>query len=494
MPDKMVTKKKLLFSHSYFYRFDEKQWNMRQPFPPLMTITAAALLEKNGFDVDLFDVGLASGPELLIQKLDDVHPDYFIIFDDGFNYLTKMCLTIMREAAFVMQQYAKDRNITVITCSSDATDHYEKYLANGADYVIRGEGENALLQLLKVLDEGKIKIDVPGITYWLNDTLVKNKRAEVLRDLDNLPLAAWHLVDIGAYREIWHMRNAPHYINIATTRGCPFKCNWCAKPIYGNRYNSRSPEHVVDEIEYHVEIHGIHHFWMCDDIFGLRPGWIEKFRDELIRRGLRIRYKIQSRADLLLEENTIESLVDSGLDEVWIGAESGSQKVLDSMDKGITISQIEMASKILKENGVKVAFFIQYGYPGETKADIKMTLKMIQNLLPENLGISVSYPLPGTKFYEKVKADLSKKANWKDSDDLDMMFQNVYPSEFYTILHRYTHLVYNIEKGVVAVKKGFYKPGSINRKQILTTMHALFYVPIAILKRVRLSLISKQLF
>src|SRR5690606_32476459 len=137
------------------------------------------------------------------------------------------------------------------------------------------------------------------------DDIIINPSRPVMKDLDVLPLPAWDLVDILSYEKIWRSHHGYFSLNIATTRGCPFKCNWCAKPIYGNRYTSRSPQHVVQEIEYLLHYYQPDHFWMCDDIFGLKPGWIQAFRDLVTAKGLSFGYTIQSRADLLLQEDTI---------------------------------------------------------------------------------------------------------------------------------------------------------------------------------------------
>lgn len=478
--------KKVLFSHSYYYRYDSKQWENAEPFPPLMTITAAAHLRENGYEVALFDVALRKSEEGLEELLDQFQPDFFVVFDDGFNWLTKMCLTTMREAAFRMQKLAQAKGVTVITCSSDSTDHFDIYLDNGADIVIKGEGEMTLLDLVNTLTEGSTIENIKGIAFKTEDEITITPKRPVMVDLDQLPPPAWDLIDIDQYREIWEAHNKVFYLNLATTRGCPYKCNWCAKPIYGKRYNSRSPFQVVNEIEQHVQHHRVDHFWMCDDIFGLKPGWVREFRDELLRRDLKIKFKIQSRADLLLKEQNIESLVDAGLDEAWIGAESGSQKVLDAMDKGITVEQIRASTTLLKQKGVKVGFFIQYGYLGETKEDIKLTIRMIRNLIPDFLGISVSYPLPGTKFYDKVKSDLAKKTNWIDSDDLDMMFKNTYQPAFYKVLHKYTHYVYHIEKGLRSAKHILTNPLNTTFKKFKEVLKAIYFTPRALFKTIQL--------
>lgn len=254
------------------------------------------------------------------------------------------------------------------------------------------------------------------------------------------------MVKIGDYQQIWQKRHGYFSLNIATTRGCPYKCNWCAKPIYGNRYNSRSPQKVADEIAFLMKTYQVNHFWICDDIFGLKPGWVKQFKASLEEKKVKPKLKIQSRADLLLKEDTIQDLVEVGLDEVWMGAESGSQKILDAMDKGITTLEIEKSTQLLKQKGVKVAFFLQYGYLGEHWEDIEKTLSMVKQLLPSDLGISVSYPLPGTGFHEKVKAELQTKQNWEHSNDLAMMYQATFSPEFYRQLHQHTHRVYQKEK------------------------------------------------
>lgn len=446
---------KILFTHSYFYKYDSKQWQFHQPYPPLGTITAAAFIRQQGFDVSLFDTNLKDDPKDILANLEETKPSYLVIYDDGFNYLSKMCLSNMREAALRMINLAKRYDCTVIVSSSDATDHAQTYLNAGANYVLNGEGEITLKMLLEQLESSSEQEQIeqiPGIIYSYNNDLIKTPQRNVLRDLDTLPIPAWDLIDIDSYRNIWIKHHGYFSLNIATTRGCPFKCNWCAKPIYGNRYNSRSPKHVIREIEMLVEQYRPEYFWICDDIFGLKPGWVQEFNKLLNDKNLNIKYKIQSRADLLLKEDTIDALVESGLDTVWIGAESGSQSILDAMDKGITIEQIKEATNLLKSKNVKVGFFLQFGYLGETLNDIKATLNMMLQLMPDEIGISVSYPLPGTNFYENVKGMLKEKQNWTDSDDLAMMFKSTFSPRFYKILHRYVHNRYRIQRGINQLK------------------------------------------
>ncbi len=308
-----------------------------------------------------------------------------------------------------------------------------------------------------------------------------NPKRSVLVNLDELPLPAWDLVDMAAYKKIWKTSNQEFTLNIATTRGCPYKCNWCAKPIYGNRYNAHSPEYIVNQIAFLKEKFGVTRFWMCDDIFGLKPNWVQEFNAELHKRELKIRYYIQSRVDLLLKEDTIDALANSGLEEVWVGAESASQKILDAMDKGTKVEEIYEATRLLKEKNIRVAFFLQFGYLTETQEDIRKTISMVKELLPDNIGISVSYPLPGTPFYEKVKDDLKLKANWTDSDDFEMLFNGTYNSNYYRKLQRFVHKEFQKSQGIRNLKEIISNPKTISISNLKTIAKLGYYIPSAFL-------------
>jgi radical SAM superfamily enzyme YgiQ (UPF0313 family) len=429
---------RLLFTHSYFLRFDPKQWKAQQPYPPLGTLYAAAVAREAGHIVSLFDPQFESSPEAIFPVLENGRPDALVVWDDGFNYLTKMCLTNMREAALVMIRAARDRGIVVLAASSDATDHPGLYLNAGARYVITGEGEQTLQELLATgipADPNGIR----GLAFLRDGLLERTSPRDVLRELDRLPQPAWDLVDMQEYRKRWQRAGGRFSLNISTTRGCPFKCNWCAKPIYGNRYNVHSPERVVGDLLYLAKHHRPDHLWITDDIFGLKPGWVPEFADRMESAGLRIPFKIQSRVDLLLQEQSVSALARAGCEEVWVGAESGSQRILDAMDKGTTVEQIRAATELLKRHGIRPAFFLQFGYPGETLDDIRATLRMVDELHPFDIGISVSYPLPGTVFHERVRSELQAKQNWTDSDELAVLFRSTYSGSFYKELQRFVH-------------------------------------------------------
>ncbi len=477
----------ILFSHSYFMRFDPKQWQTAQPYAPLGTLYAASLLRHNGFSVSIFDTMFSRQPDDLIAHLKEYEPDIFVIYDDGFNYLTKMCLTNMRAAAFQMCKMAKQRGCIVIVSSSDSTDHFESYLNEGADIVLIGEAEFTLLELIQAIKNKERDFShIHGLAFSQNGNIIRTTRRNAIRNLDELPFPAWDLINIEPYRKMWLKSSGYFSMNIGTTRGCPFKCNWCAKPIYGNRYNSRSPQNVVKELIWLKEKFQFDHIWFCDDIFGLKPGWINEFADQAEKENLHFKFKIQARADLLLQEDNIKNLGRAGCDNVWMGAESGSQKILDAMDKGTTVKQIAVATTLLKKHGIKPSFFIQFGYPGETKEDIKMTIRMINDLLPHSIGISVSYPLPGTVFFERVKEQLKDKSNWSDSDELALMFRNTYPPSFYKQLHRFVHKDYRKHLAYDHIRKIFSKSAFTTFTNLKKIASVLYYVPASFIEKQKL--------
>jgi anaerobic magnesium-protoporphyrin IX monomethyl ester cyclase len=482
----------ILFSHSYFLRFDPKQWSTGQPYPPLGTLYAAALLRQNGYPVSLFDPMFARSPAEVMASFEAIAPKFFVIYDDHFNYLTKMCLTNMRDAAFQMIRLAKERGCTVIVSSPDATDRYEMYLEEGADFIILGEGELTLLEIINECNKATPGFSgIHGLAFLHNNSLVKTGQRKVMKNLDELPLPAWDLVDIAPYRDSW-MKHAGYFsLNMATTRGCPFKCNWCAKPVYGNRYNTRSPQHVADELQMLKEKFAFDHIWFCDDIFGLKPGWVKAFADILEKKQLHFPFKMQGRVDLLLQENTIKDLARAGCDNVWMGAESGSQKILDAMDKGTTVAQIYEATRLLKKNNIRPSFFIQFGYPGETREDIEKTIRMINRLLPYEIGISVSYPLPGTVFYENVQSQLKEKTNWADSDEMAILFRNNYHPAFYKQLHRYVHKSYRMHLAFANWKHLLTHPRKSNANHIRKALSGLYYVPASFIEKRRLQQLEK---
>lgn len=483
---------KIVITHSYLITLDPKQDQWNKPYPPLMTLQAAALLRAANFDVHFFDSQFIQSAEAITPVIEQQQPDILVIFDDGFNYLTKMCLTNMREAAYSMSAIAKAHNCKVIICSSDATDHYKDYLEHGADFILLGEGEQSLIEVTKAIAEGAPTSNLLGIAFKSDGEVVRNSSRPVMKDLDQLPIAAWDLIDLQPYRERWENNWGYFSLNVATTRGCPYKCNWCAKPIYGHSYKMRSPEHVVEEIKWLKENVEFDHIWFCDDIFGLKRSWVLEFASLVKQHQLSFRYKIQSRADLLVKDQYIDALKDSGCEEVWMGVESGSQEILDAMDKGITIAQIKEATTKLKALDIKPCFFIQFGYLNEQAEDIEKTIALICELLPHDIGVSVSYPLPGTKFFELVRKDLIQKANWTDSDDLDLMFRNTYSPDFYKQLHRFVHKKFRLKHAQFQWQQLSHSISNWNQNNWKKALSLIYYLPATYLAKRQLKQLQNE--
>ena len=470
----------LLVGQSYFLRFDPKLHRAMRPQPPLGSLWAAACARQQGHSVQVFDAMLAESEDHWATALEQARPRFAVLFEDNFNYLSKMCLLRMREAAFRMIAMATARQCEVIVCGSDATDHSREYLRQGADFVLIGEGESTLIELLASRtgrsDQPLKKI--AGLRFLADDgSLHDTGSRSLLTDLDALPTPARDLIDIERYASIWRQRHGVFSLNMATTRGCPFHCNWCAKPIWGQAYHTRSPAHVVAELADMVERYGVEQVEFADDIMGLQPGWLGRFADCLADAALCVPYKCLSRADLLLREGEIEALRRSGCRTVWMGAESGSQKILDAMEKGTTIDQVEEATERLRRAGIGVGFFLQFGYPGETRDDIDRTRRLVRRCGPDEIGISVSYPLPGTKFHDRVQGQFGTQRNWVDSEDMAMLYAGPFSSAFYRQLHRVVQFEFRRDRALAEAFGSVRRATSTRRRPLrcvaAATVHSL---------------------
>jgi anaerobic magnesium-protoporphyrin IX monomethyl ester cyclase len=435
----------ILVCHSYFLRFDPKQVERAKPYPPLATLQVCALLRREGHQVALFDAMLADGIDEYDRQLAAVKPQVVLFYEDTFNFLSKMCLGKMRQAACEMIGTAHRAGARVIACGPDVSDAPEPYLRAGADVALIGEGLATLLNLIPKLDTdirapgGDWVQGLAGTVTLVNEAVVKVNGAKVLANNAQAgECAAWDLLDVERYRSAWTRTHGYFSLNMAASRGCSFRCNWCAKPIWGNQYLQRSATSVAQEMLYLKRTFDPGHIWFADDIFGFRVDWVNEFASALAAGGGGIPFTIQTRADLL-SERMAAALAAAGCTEAWIGAESGSQRVLDAMNKGTTVTEIVTGRERLKDAGIRVGFFIQLGYLDEQLSDILATRALLELARPDDVGVSVSYPLPGTRFYELVKAQLVGKTHWQDSADLSMMFQGTYTSEFYRAIRNLIH-------------------------------------------------------
>jgi radical SAM superfamily enzyme YgiQ (UPF0313 family) len=434
----------ILVCHSYYLRLDQKQVLRAKPYPPLATLQLVALLRKAGHRVTFFDAMLADGIEEYERLLGTDRPQLVLCYEDNFNFLSKMCLGTMRRAACDMIASARRAGARVISAGPDVTDAPGPYLRAGADVALIGEGFTALFEMIPRLDgapdadNAQLTQGLAGIASLSGGKLSVRSGSKATPIATEVGLAAWDLVDMDRYRAVWLKAHGYFSLNMAASRGCPFRCAWCAKPIWGNQYLQRDAAEVAAEMAHLKRSFSPDHIWFADDIFGFRVDWVAKFAASVQAADAKIPFTIQTRADLV-SQRMAEALRDAGCREAWLGAESGSQRVLDAMNKGTTVTEIEVARARLKAVGIRVGFFIQLGYMGEQLGDILATRSLLDSARPDEIGVSVSYPLPGTKFYDLVKAQLGGKTHWQESNDLEMMFQGTYTSDFYRAVRNLLH-------------------------------------------------------
>jgi anaerobic magnesium-protoporphyrin IX monomethyl ester cyclase len=434
----------VLVGHSYFQRFDQKQWERAKPYPPLATLQVASTLRQRGHTVSVFDAMLADGIETFTEQLQLHRPQLLLLYEDTFNFLSKMCLGKMRQAACQMISSSRRAGVRVIVAGPDASDAPEAYLAAGAEVVLIGEGLSALRVLIDRLSiDPRASVSalvegLAGIAHRADASAHFSRGGPLLPTSDGPPFPAWDLIDLERYRAVWKRAHGYFSLNMAASRGCSFRCNWCAKPTWGNHYLQREPGEVAREMSYLQRTFRPDHIWFADDIFGFRVDWVTRFASAIEQSGAAIPFTIQSRADLM-SRAMARALRRAQCAEVWIGAESGSQRILDSMNKGVSVDQIRVARARLAEESIRVGFFIQLGYLDEQLEDILATRDLIASARPDDIGVSVSYPLPGTRFYDLVKAQLQAKTHWQESNDLEMMFEGTYNTEFYRAVRDLLH-------------------------------------------------------
>jgi anaerobic magnesium-protoporphyrin IX monomethyl ester cyclase len=472
----------VLLTHSYHLAHDAKQWRKMQPYPPLGTLYAATALRAAGVSVAVFDPMLTPPIAGFIEALDRTQPKLVVIYEDDFNFVTKMCLTHMRELACELAAIAQSRGIAVVAHGSDATDHPVAYLDRGVDFILNGEAEQTLVELCQGLLRFDLPKALPGLIHRssANSELTITAPPAQNPSWTNLPQPGRDLIDLEPYRAAWTSAHGKFSTNVVASRGCPYRCNWCAKPISGSRFQLRSPQCVAEELHQLKTVYGVQHIWFGDDIFAIDRHWVEAFANAVEEYGDPLPFKIQSRADLL-SDGTVASLRRAGCTEVWMGVESGSQKVLDAMSKGLSLAAVHAARRRLADAGIRACYFLQFGYPGEGWSEICETVDLIRETQPDDIGVSVSYPLPGTVFFERVQQQLGSKRNWSDSDDLCTIHTAAYRDDFYRALRQALHA--EVAKAdvqhVSALWEDVHALEPISRNACVIDMSASHFLPLA---------------
>jgi radical SAM superfamily enzyme YgiQ (UPF0313 family) len=235
-----------------------------------------------------------------------------------------------------------------------------------------------------------------------NNEIVFTTEREKLKEVDSLPFPGRDKINLQLYLNAWKERHGENAISISTMRGCPYTCKWCSRAVYGLSYRRRSPENVCDELELIQKEYNPDTLWFVDDVFTISHKWLNEFNETLKQRNLKIKFECITRADRMNEE-VIKLLKDAGCFRVWIGAESGSQKVIDLMDRRVDVDQVRQMIKLTQNNGIQAGTFIMLGYPGETEDDIEETIRHLKESNPEYFTITVAYPIKGTELLLKLR-------------------------------------------------------------------------------------------
>lgn len=415
---------KILLTHGYFLNDDPKEKIIMKPYAPLGILYVSAYLERKGFSNEVFDTTFST-----MQKMRDYllefKPDVVAIY---VNLMTK--LNVLEVIKFIKLNLHQTK---IVLGGPEIRYNANDFLNFGADYLVIGEGEETSLELMIALNEKRyddIK-NIPGLGFKnQNNEIVFTKEREKLKEVDSLPFPGRDKINLQLYLNAWKERHGENAISISTMRGCPYTCKWCSRAVYGLSYRRRSPENVCDELELIHKEYNPDTLWFVDDVFTISHKWLNEFNETLKQRNLKIKFECITRADRMNEE-VIRLLKDAGCFRVWIGAESGSQKVIDLMDRRVDVDQVREMIKLAQKYKIQAGTFIMLGYPGETEDDIEETIKHLKESNPEYFTITVAYPIKGTELFAEVEAVQTNIFNWDSNSDRDREFKRTYNRKYY---------------------------------------------------------------
>jgi radical SAM superfamily enzyme YgiQ (UPF0313 family) len=413
----------LLLTHGYFLYEDPKELQIMKPYAPLGILYLCSHLRKQGFDVDVFDTTFSSR-EALFEHLRIEAPSVVGIYA---NLMT-------RGNVVEILKVAHEAGWKTIVGGPEPGAYALEYLQAGADFVVFGEGELTMQELLEAFRAGATDscADIPGLAYLdANGNMHETPQRAQIADLDRQPWPARHAIDISRYVKTWRDAHGKGSVNFITARGCPYKCRWCSHQVFGQTHRRRDPLLVVDEVEWLLQTYSPDMVWVSDDVFTINHKWIRDYAAEMRRRGLRIPFECISRADRLNAE-MLDLLAELGCFRVWIGSESGSQRILDAMERGVKVEQVQQAVALTRERGIESGMFLMWGYEGEELDDIEATIKHVSISKPDIFFTTVSYPIKGTPYYQKVSDRLVQLKPWGVSSDREIKIKGRHSRTFYS--------------------------------------------------------------
>jgi radical SAM superfamily enzyme YgiQ (UPF0313 family) len=415
---------KILLTHGYFLNDDPKEKIIMKPYAPLGILYVSAYLERKGFENEVFDTTFSSMLDLQNYLL-EFKPDAIAVY---VNLMTK--LNVLEIIKFAKSNL---NHTKIVLGGPEIRYNANDFLNFGADYLVIGEGEETSFELLKALNEKRfINIkNISGLGFKdHNNEIVFTTEREKLKEVDSLPFPNRYKINLQLYLDAWKERHGENAISVSTMRGCPYTCKWCSRAVYGLSYRRRSAQNVCDELELIQKEYNPDTLWFVDDVFTISHKWLNEFNRELRERNLKVKYECISRADRL-DEEVIKVLKASGCFRVWIGAESGSQKVIDLMDRRVDVKQVREMIKLAQKHGIQAGTFIMLGYPGETEEDIEETIIHLKESNPEYFTITVAYPIKGTELFAEIEAVQTNNFKWDANSDRDRDFRRTYNRKYY---------------------------------------------------------------
>ena len=412
----------LLLTHGYFMAEDAKEQQIRKPYVPLGILYICSHLRRKGFSVDVFDTTFSTTPELM-RHLQTERPAVLGIYA---NLMT-------RKKVIEILGVARAAGWKTVVGGPEPGAYIQEYLDAGADVVVTGEGEETMEELLPVLKAGSRAglQAVKGIAFLEEDGRVhRTGERPQIADIDGQPWPARECVDMRRYLQTWRDAHGKSSLSFITARGCPYHCRWCSHQVFGKTHRRRNPLRVVDEVEWLLSQYQPDMAWIADDVFTIHHGWLRKYAAEMRRRGLHVPFECISRADRLNEESA-DLLAELGCFRLWIGSESGSQRILDAMERGVTVEQVQTAVELCKARGIQTGMFLMWGYEGEELEDIEATIEHVKRSDPDVFLTTVSYPIKGTPYYERVANSLVQLKPWGVSSDRELGLRGRRSSEFY---------------------------------------------------------------
>ena len=399
-----------------------------KPYPPLGLLYLSAFLKTRGYTVDIFDSTFAERRRLTERFASETGTVGI--------YTTLMT----RRSVLEIVRAAKRYGWCVILGGPESANYAAEYLESGADAIVIGEGELTLSELLPALARlGVHRLhDVPGVAFRDEaGAVVRTRERAKLKDLDTLPLPDREAIDHGLYLNAWKTHHGASSINLITARGCPYRCNWCSHAVYGYTHRRRSPASVAGEMQAIVDRYDPDQVWYADDVFTISHPWLAEYGAELERRGIHKPFETITRADRLQSETAVEQLRKLGCYRIWIGSESGSQKILDEMERGVTVEQVRRSTKLAQAHGIQVGMFLMWGYEGEEIEDIAATVDHVKQSNPDVFLTTVSYPIKGTGYFAKVRDKVALPIAWAEGSDRDYVVEGRRGREYYKLADRW---------------------------------------------------------